>query len=348
MPLYALDMPFPSERGIKCLLSQGAFSLCSIRKQLVAHPSEQSPAQPDMEHMFCCLFSYTSLCFHITSIYFCAAYRTASWSQHELQIPDRISLLRRLCLDYWGRCVPDALHGCGSNHRLCGHAAARDQKVLAWQSIHSWSKSLCRGAAPPDQEVSSWQGSWIRRQRWCQGLRQVWVLDAWRIPRLSPTVIQWSNARLPHLWWHPCRQCWTDVDHGLKSYSSSRQYKGWQCFPIWVWYRPCKKNRKAVPRWKRKSSWSICFEMRSALSVIWSKKTGMKLLSVCKQLLRYRVSNLTKVWCCLRIWQYFISMKPDCHLWIWIKAVPKTNPYVRTRLIIYKSQFTVLILSCTP
>ena len=213
-------------------------------EQLVA--SGQSSAQSDMEHTFYCLFPYTSLYFHITSFpytlfTFVMFYRSARWSWHELPIPNWISLLQRLCRDYWGHCVPCSLHGCGVNHCLCSHAAPRDQEVLAWQGIHSWSKGLCRRAAPRDQKVFSWQGSWIRRQQWCLGLRQVWVLDAGRIPRLSATFIQWSNARLPHIWWHPCRQCWRSVNHGLKSYFSSRQDKVCQCFPVWVWYRPCKK-----------------------------------------------------------------------------------------------------------
>ena len=73
---------------------------------------------------------------------------------------------------------------------------------------------------------------------------------------------------------------------------------------------------------KLESSWLILFWNVICLCLS-DQKIGKIFLSICKQLRRYRVSNLTKVWCCLRILQYFISIKPDCYLWIWIKVVPK-------------------------
>ena len=155
------------------------------------------------------------VCFHIlpyTSIYFCDVYRSARWGWYELPIPNWFSFLRRFCCDYWGLCLPCPLHGCGGNHCLCRLAAPRDQKVSSWQGTHSWS----------------------RRQQWCQGVRQFSVLDDGWIPCLSATFLQWSDARLL-LWWHPCRQCWRNVNYGLKSCFSSRQDKVWQCFPNFLW-----------------------------------------------------------------------------------------------------------------
>ena len=223
MPLYALNMPFPSERGIECVLSHGAFSMCSIWKLSNLLLSHQSSLRRNLiwntRSVVCFhILPYTSIYFHITSfpytsIYFCDVYRSARWSWYELPIPNWLSFLRRFCCDYWGLCLPCPVHGCGFNHCLCRLAAPRDQKVSSWQGTHSWS----------------------RRQQWCQGFRQFSVLDDGWIPCLSATFLQWSNARLLLLW-HPCRQCWRNVNYGLKSCFSSGQDKVWQCFPMWAWY----------------------------------------------------------------------------------------------------------------